>query len=241
MRWITLFGKCIYTSPSGYKVYENFFYRWLTLDSPVLQTIINKRNAAKPVLYYLPAFTLMVRATPDHCCILGLGGAAVVHTLASSPYSITVVDNSKEVIEIAQRYFMINKISQLNLIHQSAEVYLEQCSIQYRHLLVDLYNAEHFPPECNSDDFFLQCKKCLTADGFLAVNLANYKEQHAILQLIKNHFINTLVVPIKKCANIVIIASNQPQKDHFIDSIMATKKIKKIKLVSSWGYVGEFV
>lgn len=154
MRWFTKFGTCIFTSPSGYKVYENFFYRWLTLDSSVLQTVINKRSPHKPILYYLPALTLMARNYPKECCLLGLGGAGAVQMLSSYPLSITAVDNSAEIIEIAQTYFMINKAPQLQIVHQSGELYLEQCTTQYDHLLVDLYNAQSFPPECNNEHFF---------------------------------------------------------------------------------------
>lgn len=240
MRWFTKFSKCIYTSPSGYKVYENFLYRWLTLDSHVLQTVINKRSPKRPVLYYVPALTLMARTKPNHCCILGLGGAGVVQVLASFPFPITAVDNSDEIIHIAQRYFMIDKINNLNIIHQSAELYLEQCTKRYTHLLIDLYNAQSFPPECNHEQFFLNCKKSLTPDGFMAVNLANTKEQHPILQLIKHHFINTLTIPIKNCANMVIIASNHERRDEFVNNILETKEITKVMLVSSWGYVGKY-
>jgi spermidine synthase len=240
MRWFTKFSKCIYTSPSGYKVYENFFYRWLTLDSNVLQTVINKKRPKRPVLYYVPALTLMARTKPNHCCILGLGGAGVVQVLASFPFSITAVDNSEEIIYIAQRYFMINKITNLNIIHQSAELYLKQCKTQYTHLLIDLYNAQSFPPECNNEQFFLNCKKSLTPDGFMAVNLANTKEQHLILQLIKQQFINTVTIPIKNCANMVIIASNHERRNEFVTSLLESKEITKIVLVTSWGYVGDF-
>jgi spermidine synthase len=237
MRWFTKFGTCIYTSPSGYKVYENFIYRWLTLDSTVLQTVINKRRPKKPILYYLPALTLMARNQPNDCCLLGLGGAGAVQLLSAYPLSITAVDNSEEIIEIARTYFMVDNLTHLNIVHQSAEVYLEQCSTQFGHLLIDLYNAQSFPPECNNEHFFLQCMYRVKPNGFLAVNLANSKEQHAILELIQIYFKNTLVIPIKKCANMVIIASNHCNKDEFIKMLLSTNEIKKIVLVSSWGYV----
>ena len=239
MRWFTKFGRCVYTSPSGYKVYENYFFRWLTLDSTVLQSIINKKRPSKPVLYYLPALTLMPRIYPKECCLLGLGGAGAVQVLSSYPLSITAVDNSQEIIQIAKQYFMIDKAPLLKIVHQSAELYLDQCTTSYGHLLVDLYNAQSFPPECNNELFFFQCKNRLTPDGFLSVNLANSKEQHPILQLIKKHFTNTMVIPIKKCANMVIIASNHQSKEEFIDIFLNSKEIKKIALVSSWGYVAE--
>lgn len=239
MRWFIRFGKCIYTSPSGYKVYDSFIYRWLTLESNVLQTIINKLLPRSPVLYYIPAMSLMARTIPDDSCILGLGGAGLIHRLASYPFTITAVELSSEIIEIAKKYFMIGSIDHLELVHQSAELYLEQNTKQFGHLMVDLYDAHSFPVACNNANFFLHCKRNLKPNGFLAVNLANSKEQYAILQLIKEHFTNTLVIPVKKCANMVIIASNHQRKDEFLKAIQQTKMLKKISLMTYWGYVAE--
>ena len=112
--WQTKMGKCIYTSPSGYKVYQNLFYRWLTLGSDALQTVINRRTPQKPVLYYLPALTLMTRKYPGLTCLLGLGGAGLALMLNKT--SLVAVDNSEEVIEIAKKFFMIEHLKNLTII-----------------------------------------------------------------------------------------------------------------------------
>lgn len=239
MRWFTRFSRCIYTSPSGYKVYDNFFYRWLTLDSSVLQTVIFKKRPQRPILYYLPALTLMVKARPGPSCLLGLGGAGVIQYLSPYRAEITAVDNSEEVIYIAQKYFMPNSLRNVTTVHQSAELYLEQCPIKYDHLLIDLYNAQSFPPECNNEHFFLHCANRLQENGFMAINLANPKEQLAILQLIKKYFLNTVVIPIRKCANVVIIATNHHDKEDFINLLVRSREIKKIALVTQWGAVAD--
>ncbi|RUR10408.1 spermidine synthase [Legionella sp. km772] len=240
MRWFIKFGKCIHTSASGYKVYDAFMYRWLTLDSNVLQTIINKFLPKSPVLYYIPALSLMARTFPDDSCVLGLGGAGLIHKLAALPSTITVVEISSEIITIAKKYFMIDTLSNLKLIHQPAEIYLAQTHQQFGHLMVDLYDAHSFPEQCNNSHFFLQCKRALKPNGFLAVNLANSKEQYAIFQLIKEHFAHTLVIPIKKCANMVIIASNHQRKEDFFAAVQQNKEIKKISLMSYWSYVADY-
>lgn len=233
-----MFGRCIYTSPSGYKIYQNFLYRWLTLGSTALQTVINRRTPQKPVLYYLPALTLMARSTPGDCCLLGLGGAGVAHMIASSNYPITAVDSSDEIINIARQLFLIERFSNLTLIHQNATDFVQNSTQQYQHLIIDLYNAHCFPPECNNDDFFIHCMQRISNEGFMAINLANIKEQYPIAQLLKRHFKNTLIIPIKKSANMVIIASNHDQTEQFINQIQRSKEIKKISLVSSWGLCG---
>lgn len=236
--WKTKLGRCIYESPSGYKVYQNLFYRWLTLGSDALQTVINRRKPEQPILYYLPALTLMARHYPEHACLLGLGGAGVALMLADMP--LVAVDNSDEVIDIAKRFFMIEHLKHLTVVHDDAMNYVQNKENMYPHLLVDLYNANHFPPQCINDDFFNSCKRIITEDGFLAINLANLKEQWPLFQLLKKSFKHTLVIPIKKSANMVIIASKCESKELFLRRIEESGELKRIMWVEQWGYVGNY-
>lgn len=238
--WKTKWGKCIYVSPSGYKVYQNFFYRWLTLGSNALQTVINRFNPQKPGLYYLPALTLMARKFPGNHCLLGLGGAGVAHMLSSKlpGHALIAVDSSDEVIQIAKQFFMTDRIPGLTIVHQNATDYIRDCNVNFKHLIIDLYDANNFPAECTHDDFFINCKNKLDEDGFIAVNLANYNEQWPIFQLIKKQFRNTLVIPIKKSANMVIIAWKNENKKLFIDKISDSGEFKKIVWTDVWGCTG---
>ena len=237
--WQTRFGRSIYTSPSGYKVYQNCRYRWLTLGSDALQTVINRRHPAKPILYYLPALTLMTRAMPGEVCMLGLGGASVAHFLAGNQFThtITAVESSSEVISIARDFFMTEQISTLQIIHQAAQDYLKQSTKSFPHLIIDLYGAHFFPKACATADFFSDCAQHLATDGFMAVNLANSREQWPIVQLIKQQFKNTLIIPVSHSANMVVLASLQHHSKKFIEQISACKELKRISLVSDWGSV----
>ncbi|CAM2837498.1 spermidine synthase [Legionella steigerwaltii] len=236
--WRTKLGRCIYTSPSGYKVYQNLCYRWLTLGSNALQTVINRYKPHKPILYYLQALTLMARKYPGTTCMLGLGGAGVALMLKDIP--LIAVDNSKEVIEIAKQFFMIDRLKNLTVIHENAEDYVQNCETNFTHLIVDLYNANHFPLECANANFFASCHKIITENGFLAINLANIKEQYPIFQLVKNQFKHTLVIPIRKSANMVIFAAKNESKELFMNKIKETAAFKRIIWVDSWGYVGDY-
>lgn len=238
--WKTKYGRCIYTSPSGYKVYQNLIYRWLTLGSNALQTVINRRNPQRPILYYLPALSLMARKFPNDCCLLGLGGAGIAHMLSTTGHSIIAIDSSEEVIQIAKQFFMLDRIPNLIVVHQNAIDYLQTCETKYPQIIVDLYDANHFPPECNNDEFFIACKNRLSEDGFISVNLANLKEQMSIFKIIKKQFKRTIVIPIKKSANIVVIASNLKSNELFINKLRESKEIGKIVWVETWGYVGDY-
>lgn len=239
--WQTLFGRCIYESPSGYKVYQNPLYRWLTLGSTALQTVINRYNPQKPVLHYLPELTLMARYSPGRSCLLGLGGAGAAHLLGSTypDQTLVAVEKSNEVIQIAEQFFLTHQLHNLSIIHQSACDFINENKDLYMHIMIDLYDANHYPDECNNDLFFHSCKTSLDKNGFLAVNLANVKEQWPIFQLIKKQFKINLVLPVKKSANMVIISTNNDNKELFFDQIKNTGEIKKIIWESSWGYVGQ--
>ncbi|MBL7478940.1 spermidine synthase [Legionella bononiensis] len=240
--WKTKLGQCIYTSPSGYKVFQNSIYRWLTLGSEALQTVINRRKPQNPILHYLPALTLMARNYPDNCCLFGLGGAGIPHMLKTiTPnQSITAVECSEEVIQISKSYFMVNQLPKLEIIHQNASEFVQSTSLLYKHLIVDLYDAHNFPKECTTDNFFISCHNRLTEDGFLAVNLANYKEQWELVQTIKKQFNTAIVIPIKHCANLVLVAAKNPNKEVFIEQINATGEMKNISWTQSWGTLGEY-
>ncbi|MDP3269979.1 MAG: fused MFS/spermidine synthase [Legionella sp.] len=239
--WKTKLGKCIYVSESGYKVFQNPAYRWLTLGSAALQSVLNRWQPHKPILRYLPALSLMARHKPENCCILGLGGGAIAHLLAfkTPEQQLTIIENSQEVIDLAKKFFWIDKIANLTIINQNAESFVKAEGPSFTHLIVDLYNASSFPAECNTADFFLNCKRKIADGGFFAVNLANLMEQGPIFQLIKKYFKNTLVLPVKHTANMVIIASDHSEPDVFISELNKTEEIKKIMLVANWGNVGQ--
>lgn len=239
--WQTKFKRCIYTSPSGFKVYQNLLFRWLTLNSEALQTMVWRKNLGRPVLYYMSAFTLMARHHWGSVCLLGLGGGGVAHYLnKQSGYSdITILDNSQQVIDIANRFFSVEQLPQMTLIHQNANDYVLSCNKNYSHILIDLYNSHHFPHECTNEEFFQNCKRCLTPDGYLAINLANYKEQESILVLIKTLFKNIIAMPISNCGNMVLLASNSNDKAGFITQLEKTQEVYNIHWMDFWGYVAE--
>lgn len=242
MRWKTFAGRCIYNGSEGIRVYENFLYRWLRFDSKALQTLINRYFPARPELNYIKPLMVMAKQKPGNCCILGLGGAGVVHALAFPlhNYRITVVENNAEVIAVAARFFMSGKFTNVEIIHQDAEQFVQQTPAKFSHVLVDLFNADNFPENCNNEAFFARCRGLLTDDGTLAVNLANSFEQKPIFNLIRQQFCrNTIVLPVKKSANIIILASNHQRSSELADFLMQDKLLKKLSWHSEWGYVGE--
>lgn len=182
----------------------------------------------------------MLRANPDNSCILGLGGAGIPHMLNKliPGHSMVVVDSSLDVIQIAKKYFKADKIPNLTIIHKNANDFMKQSSAKFPHILVDLYDAHHLPDECQTIEFFQQCKNRLTDNGFMAINLANQDEQLSVVLKLKKIFSTSIIITVPKCNNLIVIVPNNEDKDAFIQAIKKINELKKITWSSPWGYIG---
>lgn len=240
--WRTLAGRCVYESPNKVRVYQNIFYRWLTINSDVYQTILNRKNPEIPALSYLIPLTLAVMLKPDKCCLLGLGGAGVPHLLSSYLESVPLlaVENNPEVISLAKKYFFADKVKNLIVIQNNAKDFVENSKETFQHLLVDLFTDSSFPDDCNNYDFFLNCRKLLNNEGILGVNVATSHENWEIFKHIRTVFhLNTIVFPIKDSVNIVILACNSDSVLPLLNLIKNNWRVKKISWDDTWGLVAQ--
>lgn len=238
--WKTLGGRCIYQAPNGAKVHQNIFFRWLTLGSDALQTLINRRSPEKPELGYIHQLALAVRAQPGECCLLGLGGAGVAHALATylGDIKIIAVENNLDVIKIASTYFMADKLKNLTIIEQDANLFVQQCNTRFQHLLVDLYESHAFPTQCNTLDFFINCKRLLLPDGILALNITNIQEQSSLFNYLREIFCQrTVTLPVKGAANMIVLACNSSTIAPLLDLLTNSGDLKELKWDTRWGCI----
>lgn len=240
MMWKTLAGRCIYTNDSGMKVEQNLFYRWLKFDSNALQTVIRRRQPQAPVLEYIYPLTLCARASPGKSCLLGLGGGGGAHALGPylGSHQLDAVEIDHNVITIADNFFMTKTIKNLNIIHQDANKFVQCARIQYQHLMIDLFDANSFPENCNNTNFFEQCRRLLLPGGILTINLANIHEQWPIFNHIRNHFpYSTVSFPVKNSANMVVLAYKGKSVNSLLDLLNRHQRLKQLTWDPKWGYV----
>lgn len=235
-------GRCIYQTSKGVCVYQNLNYRWLTFNSKAIQTIINRRHLEKAELKYIPQLGFAVREQPAPSCLLGLGGAAMAHFLA--PYlntvQLTAVEQDPEVIHIAEHYFMSKHLKNLLILQREASQFVHQHTLCYQHVLVDLFDAQHFPSVCNTVEFFANCRNLLLPKGILAVNLANPSEQWPIFQHIQSNFKQcTVSLPVRGTANLVILACKDTSITPLLSLFQKNPSIKKLSWDTKWGCVAE--
>lgn len=240
--WQTIGGKCIYQSPTYEKVYQNFIYRWLTFDSVWVQTLINRRNPQKLGLSYIRQLTLAVKTNPAVTCLLGLGGAGVAHALAPylGHFELLAVENNPGIIRIAKDYFFTEGLKNLRVIQQDARLFVKESPMTYQHLLVDLFNDHTFPPLCNSDEFFSDCRNLLKPNGVLALNLASMREQWSVFKRVREVFGRTTVsLPVIGTTNLIVLACNSASVNPLLDLLEKNYRIKKLSWDADWGCVAE--
>lgn len=239
-----LAGYCIHRTRNGIKVYQNFFYRWFTFNSKTLQTVINRYRPEKISLDYIKYLTLNLRLNykSNNCCILGLGGGAAAHAICkyAPAANITAVELSEDIINIAKKYFMLNKIKHLTIIQQDANIFMQQQSKSFENILIDLYDKDQFPINCKHPDFFKNCYNSLLANGVLAINLANTFDHFPIFIELRNLFKQNIVcVQVKKTCNLIILAYKVDSMLYVIQQLQQSQLIKKIAWDPKWGYIAE--
>ena len=238
----TLGGRCIYKTQNQIQVHQNLFYRWLTLGSNELHTLISRRHPEKPGLDYIHQLSFAVRTQPAECCLLGLGGAGIVHALA--PYlgsaQLHAIENNTDIIEIAQKYFMIDRLKNLRVIHQDASLFVKECKNRYQHLMVDLFDAHSFPTQCSTPDFFEDCRRLLLNEGIFALNLTNIQEQWSLFSHVRTIFFDrTVSLPVKGAANMIVLACNGLSIAPLIELLKESGCLKKLSWEPRWGCVAE--
>lgn len=208
---------------------------------------MDKSHPEEPVLYYINPLIFLAKILPGNSCLLGLGGGAIAHALAPylGDYPIIAVESSREIIDAAFEYFMLKRITQLEVICENANNFMTKITTSaislkqpFKHLIIDLFNDERFPPECFNESFFSNCQKCLQPDGFIAINVAKREEHRLIFNLLKQQFASAvLCIPVKKTSNIVFFAANSGSLNTLLDCFKKNKQLKRLTWDSVWGTV----
>lgn len=192
-------------------VKENSEYRWLEYGGPSVQSLMKKSAPTElltPVFQSL-LFFLLIKEGPLKILSLGLGGASIERALeAMSDFSLTSVDASHTMIELAEQYFLLP--STVNVICQQAEQFVEHATTQYDVVLCDLFIGEKSPDCLFSEAFYHQLHQITSVDAVVMINLQADTEAQLIKALlaIKKHFHFTVLFEFDDYSNITIAASS---------------------------------
>lgn len=240
MFWQTLAGRVLEHSENGLRVLQNSHYRWLQFSDNAIQTLISRRTPHKPVMRYLKAITLAARVFKGSTCVLGVGGGAILHYLSheNPDDPLLAVEYSPQVLAVARRFFGLDTLSGLTVMEADAFDVLAHTDGIFDNILVDLATAEGLPSACFHEVFFKNSHRALASNGVLALNLSTPERHQALLQPLRVVFGETLSVPIRGCANIIVFATKHQRMLSLLNHAEFSAFFKRVEWTGTLGWVG---
>ncbi len=115
--------------------------------------------------------------------ILGVAGGSVIKTLVDEikfKGKITGVEIDPEVISIANRYFKLNEIKNLELIVDDAFEYVLKTKMKYDLIIIDIFQDTTMPNFLFEDFFINRINFLLNTNGFILFNTMVINEKDRI-------------------------------------------------------------
>lgn len=169
--------------------------------APHLPGLEYARNMLSALAFYPQA---------QSCLVLGLGGGSIPRMLlaARPQMEVEAVEIDPAVVELAATYFDIRQLPRFTVYLDDAAAFLKQCTSRYGIVILDTYVGENFPPQCTTEEFIKDARKCLLDNGVLAVNwLAdNPRIQKELLHNLRAAVGPVWQLPGMKTRNIVYFA-----------------------------------
>lgn len=138
--------------------------------------------------FHLDSFTRI-----SSILVLGVGGGTVI-TLLTARYpeaSITAVDIDPVIIGIAKKYFHLDHISNLQLLHGDAQEFVKRHK-RYDLIIIDLFIGREIPSFVGVQWFYKNLKRNLTPGGVCILNYLQEREyqekSEALLRLMSDFF-----------------------------------------------------
>ena len=122
----------------------------------------------------------------DNILILGVAGGSVIKTLVDEVKfkgKITGVEIDKDVVEIANKYFKLNEIKNLELIVDDAFEFVLKTKDKYDLIIIDIFQDTTMPNFLFEDFFINRINFLLNIDGFILFNTMVINEKNRIRNL----------------------------------------------------------
>lgn len=227
---------------------ESDDYRWFEYAGTSMQSIMSLSHPAQIIMPVTHSFLLFLLIKPSALNILnlGLGGGAIERCLAQySALSVTSIEASPAIIEMAKRYFLLPK--QANVICAKAEDYIEACGQQYDVVLSDLFVGEQNADCLFEEGFYRQLAHIMNHRGLVLINLYVTSEKVLIevMLIIKKYFPFVALIEFKAFSNLVLIASSveiscQQQLKENKRGLMESDKLGIDDIINNITYIPNF-
>lgn len=110
----------------------------------------------------------------NHILVLGVAGGSVIQTLTkdfSFTKKITGVELDGDIIEIANSYFDLNKISNFNCVIDDAEKFVSNNKNTYDLIIIDIFKDTEMPEFLFQNSFITNVKQLLNINGYIIFNM----------------------------------------------------------------------
>lgn len=110
----------------------------------------------------------------DNILVLGVAGGSVVQTLTSDfgfTKNITGVELDAEIIEIANSYFGLDKVSNFKCVIADAEKFVLTSKDKYDLIIIDIFKDTEMPEFLFQENFINNVKQLLQKKGFIIFNM----------------------------------------------------------------------
>lgn len=122
----------------------------------------------------------------ENILVLGVAGGSVIKTLADEikfKGTITGVEIDKEVVAIANTYFKLNEIKNLDLIIDDAFEFVLKTKTKYDLIIIDIFQDTTMPNFLFEDFFINRINFLLNVNGFILFNTMVINEKDRIRNL----------------------------------------------------------
>lgn len=116
----------------------------------------------------------------DSVLILGVAGGSVIKTLVDEikfKGKITGIEIDKEIVEIANKYFELDKIQNLEIIIDDAFEFVLRTKEKYDLIIIDIFQDTTMPSFLFQDFFIQRINFLLNTNGFILFNTMVISEE----------------------------------------------------------------
>jgi len=109
----------------------------------------------------------------ENILVLGVAGGSIIKTLRNDfniETKITGIEIDSDVIELANTYFKLNSISNLELVIADAFQFVKNTKNTYDLIIIDIFNDSKMPNELFEDDFWHRIYSILNSNASCLFN-----------------------------------------------------------------------
>lgn len=155
----------------------------------------------------------------EHILVLGVAGGSVIKTITDEiefQGKITGVEIDGEIIKIADKYFNISKIENLEIVLQDAFEFVLETKLQYDLIIIDIFQDTVMPNFLFESFFQFRLGEILNKNGYILFNtmLLSDSDNQRNIEYIKN--IDTHVFEVQTI----------PRIEHHNELIVIKKRLK---------------